>query len=188
MQEGQGTDAAEAPAGGDEASRGTVAAGADAAPGDDQRERVAAVLDQLRAGVRQRRAELATLGPSAGGATAAGDAGELHSKLLQVRQSEYVREPVPSSHRPGLGRWIVLARKAGYKLFGKWLVRPLLEQQNAHNQATAALLQQLAENEVRLAHELRGLQARLASLEARQPPSGGAPGPSLPGEGREGLG
>ena len=38
--------------------------GSDAAPaaGDEERERVAAVLDQLRAGVRQRRAELATLG------------------------------------------------------------------------------------------------------------------------------
>jgi len=156
MQEGPGTDAAPAPAGDDER----------------ERERVAAVLDQLRAGVRQRRAELATLGPSAGAATAAGDAGELQSKLLQVRQSEYVREPVPASHRPGLGRWIVLARKAGYKLFGKWLVRPLLEQQNAYNQASAALLQELAETEARLARELRGLQARLASLEGRQPPSG----------------
>lgn len=141
--------------------------GSDAAPaaGDEERERVAAVLDQLRAGVRQRRAELATLGASA--ASAAGDGGdaELQGKLLQVRQSEYVREPVPTSHRPGLGRWIVLARKAGYKLFGKWLVRPLLEQQNAHNAASAALLQELAESEARLQRQVRELTLRLETLE-----------------------
>jgi hypothetical protein len=141
----------------------------DAAPGDEERQRVTAVLDQLRAGVRQRRAELATMGPSAGAATAAGDAGELQSKLLQVRQSEYVREPVPTSHRAGLGRWIVLARKAGYKLFGKWLVRPLLEQQNAHNAASAALLQELAESEARLARQVSELTVRLESLERAAP-------------------
>jgi len=169
MHEGPGTDAAPATAGDDEASRAAVAADADPPPDDDERERVAAVLDQLRAGVRQRRAELATLGPSAGASTAARDAGELQSKLLQVRQSEYVREPVPASHRPGLGRWIVLARKAGYKLFGKWLVRPLLEQQNAHNAASAALLQELAESEARLAQQVRELTLRLETLERAAP-------------------
>jgi hypothetical protein len=141
--------------------------GSDAAPaaGDEERERVAAVLDQLRAGVRQRRAELATLGASAASATGDGFDAELQGKLLQVRQSEYVREPVPTSHRPGLGRWIVLARKAGYKLFGKWLVRPLLEQQNAHNAASAALLQELAESEARLGRQVRELTLRLEALE-----------------------
>lgn len=144
--------------------------GSNAAPaaGDEERERVAAVLDQLRAGVRQRRTELATLGASA--ASSSGDGGdELQGKLLQVRQSEYVREPMPTSHRPGLGRWIVLARKAGYKLFGKWLVRPLLEQQNAHNAASAALLQELAESEARLAKQVRELTLRLEAIERRSP-------------------
>ena len=134
---------------------------------DEERQRVAAVLDQLRAGVRQRRAELVALGATGGG----GLAGDAAGKLLQLKQSEYVREPVPTSHRQGLGRWIVLARKAGYKLFGRWLVRPLLEQQNAHNAATAALLQELVESEERLARELRELRARLELLEGRQPPA-----------------
>jgi len=142
--------------------------GSDAAPaaGEDERERVAAVLDQLRAGVRQRRAELVTLRASAA-STASGDGvdAELQGKLLQVRQSEYVREPLPTSHRPGLGRWIVVVRKAGYKLFGKWLVRPLLEQQNAHNAASAALLQELAESEARLQRQVRELTLRLEALE-----------------------
>jgi len=147
--------------------------GNDAAPaaGDAERERVAAVLDQLRAGVRQRRAELVTLGAGAA-VPADGVDADLQGKLLAVRQSEYVREPVPASHRAGLGRFIVLARKGGYKLFGKWLVRPLLEQQNAHNQAAAALLQELAESEARLLRQVRELTLRLEALERRQPPSG----------------
>lgn len=145
---------------------------------DEERQRVAAVLDQLRAGVRQRRAELVTLGgPALGGAAALdGGGGDAAAKLVQLRQSEYVREPVPTSHRQGLGRWIVRARKAGYKLFGKWLVRPLLEQQNAYNQAAAALLQELVEREERLARQVRELQARVESYEGRQsPPGAGAP-------------
>jgi len=129
--------------------------GADATAAD--RERVAAVLEQLRAGVRQRHAELATMG-------AAGGAIEAQAKLLQVKEHEYLREPVPFSHRSGLGRWIVLARKAGYKLFGRWLVRPLLEQQNAFNQAAAAALQELMESEQRLHRQVRDLAARLEAL------------------------
>ncbi|HEV8630081.1 MAG TPA: hypothetical protein VGV61_07160 [Thermoanaerobaculia bacterium] len=148
---------------------------------DAERERVAAVLEQLRAGVRQRRAELATLGSlSREGplSTDGGDSGvEMQGRLLALRQSEYVREPVPTSHRQGLGRWIVLVKKAGYQLFGKWLVRPLLEQQNAFNQATSVALQELAENEERLARQVRELQAQLVALRGageRRPGAGGA--------------
>jgi len=141
--------------------------GADATAAD--RERVAAVLEQLRAGVRQRHAELATMG-------AAGGAIEAQAKLLQVKEHEYLREPVPFSHRSGLGRWIVLARKAGYKLFGKWLVRPLVEQQNSYNAAAVAALSELVETEERLAGKLRELAARVERLEARERSSGSGPG------------
>ena len=163
MQETAGSDSTAAPA-----------KATDDAVAEDERQRVAAVLDQLRAGVRQRRAELVTLGGSALGGDAAFDGGgrDAAAKLVQLKESEYVREPVPTSHRQGLGRWIVLARNAGYKLFGKWLVRPLLEQQNAYNQAAAALLQELVEREERLQRQVRELQARLESMEAREPPRG----------------
>ena len=57
-----------------------------------------------------------------------------------------MQEPVAFSHRPGLGRVIVFARKAFYKLFLKWFMRPVLEQQNGFNQAAARLIEDLVES------------------------------------------
>src|SRR3954452_21155336 len=102
----------------------------DSLPPEDLR--VDEVLQKVRSGVRQRRAESATLG--------AGGEGALNG-LLALKQREYVQEPVASSHRPGLGKLIVLARKLVYKLFLKWLLRPILEQQNGFNQAAARLIE-----------------------------------------------
>jgi len=120
--------------------------------------RVAEVLQKVRSGVRQRRAESTTL--AAGGE-------ETRNALLALKAREYVQEPVAFSHRPGLGRFIVLARKAFYKLFLKWLIRPVLEQQNGFNQAAARLIEDLVESQERAARELRQLSARVEALERR---------------------
>jgi hypothetical protein len=125
-------------------------------PPDDLR--VAEVLQKVRSGVRQRRAESTTL--AAGGE-------ETRSGLLALKQREYVQEPAAFSHRPGLGRLIVLARKAFYKLFLKWFMRPVLEQQNGFNQAAARLIEDLVESQERTARELRQLAGRAETLERR---------------------
>ncbi|HEX6902645.1 MAG TPA: hypothetical protein VF789_23205 [Thermoanaerobaculia bacterium] len=125
------------------------------APPDDPQ--VAEVLQKVRSGVRQRRAESATLGGTE--ATRGG--------LLELKQREYVREPEPFSHRPGLGRLIVLARKAFYKLFLKWFSRPLIEQQNAYNQTASRLIEELIDAQARTERELRQVSARLEILEQR---------------------
>ena len=78
-----------------------------------------------------------------------------------------MQEPVAFSHRPGLGKLIVLARKAVYKLFLKWLLRPILEQQNGFNQAAARLIEDLVESQERTAREVRQLGARVEALERR---------------------
>src|SRR5687768_1368046 len=92
---------------------------------DPHARRVEAVLQQLRSGVRQRQAEAATAREGLAGAA---------RRILELRQREFVREPMPFSHRPGLGSVIVLARRAIYKLFGRWWGRAVLEQQNSFNQ------------------------------------------------------
>jgi hypothetical protein len=128
---------------------------ADPSP-DDQR--VAAVLQQVRSGVRQRRAEAATL---------AAGAEETRGGLLALKTREYVQEPAALSHRPRLGRLIVFARKAFFHLFLKWFMRPVLEQQNGFNQAAARLIEDLVESQERAARELRRLAARVEALERR---------------------
>ena len=120
--------------------------------------RVAEVLQKVRSGVRQRRAESTTL---------AGGGEETRGGLLALKAREYVQEPVAFSHRPGLGRAIVLARKAFYKLFLKWFMRPVLEQQNGYNQAAARLIEDLVEAQERNARELRQLSGRIEALERR---------------------
>jgi hypothetical protein len=121
--------------------------------------RVAEVLQQVRSGVRQRASEAETAG-------AAGSDAERQG-LLALRQREFVAEPVPFSHRASLGRAVVFARKAVYHLFLKWLVRPVLEQQNGFNQAASRLLQELVEAGERGERERRELVGRVAELERR---------------------
>ena len=120
--------------------------------------RVAEVLQQVRSGVRQRRAESTTL---------AAGAEETRNGLLELKQREYVREPVAFSHRARLGRLIVLFRKAFFKLFLKWFVRPVIEQQNGFNQTAARLIEDLVKSQERTSQELRRLGARIETLERR---------------------
>lgn len=122
--------------------------------------RVEEVLQKVRSGVRQRRAEAATLG--SGGEEARGG-------LLELKQREYVKEPVPMSHRASLGRLIVLARKGFFKIFLKWFLRPVIEQQNAYNQAASRLIEDLVESRERMSREIRQLSARVEKLEGERP-------------------
>jgi hypothetical protein len=125
---------------------------------DSSEPRVAEVLQQVRSGVRQRRAESTTL--AAGGE-------EARSGLLALKAREYVQEPVAFSHRARWGRFIVFIRKAFFHVFLKWFQRPVLEQQNGFNQAAARLIEDLVESQERTARELRRVAARLEALEQR---------------------
>src|SRR5690242_14571055 len=125
-------------------------------PSDDLR--VEQVLQQVRSGVRQRRAESTTL---------AAGAEETRNGLLALKTREYVQEPVAFSHRARWGKLIVFVRKAFYKVFLKWFMRPVLEQQNGFNQAAARMIEDLVEARERDARELRQMAARLEALERR---------------------
>ena len=116
---------------------------------------VALVMRRLREGVRQRLAEAATV--EAGGAGGEG-------RLLALREATGVREPVPHSARPGLGRWVVAARKGVYHLFLKWLARPLVAQQNLYNEASAQWIEELVASQERLRREVACQAAELERL------------------------
>lgn len=131
-----------------------------AQPDDSDRERAAAALAAIEAGVRRRLGERAALG-SAGG-------DELAVRLGELRAREFVQEPRPVSPRPGIGRLLVILRKAGYHLFFKWHARAVLQQQNGFNQAAAGLVADLVERERESRREIDRLRARVDELEARR--------------------
>jgi hypothetical protein len=144
---------------------------ADPAPGslESDASDVAVILERLRAGVRQRRAESVTLGEGSE---------STRNGLLALRAREYVQEPIVVSHRARFGRAIVFVRKAFFHLFLKPFFRPLLEQQNAFNETASRLIQELAEGAERQAKEIRELRARLAELDPPREavaPAGGEP-------------
>jgi hypothetical protein len=126
--------------------------------------RVGELLARVRAGVRQRQSELATL---SGGE-------ELKLRLLELKTLEYVEEPVAYSPRPVVGRLLVFVRKAVFHLFVKWTARPVRERQNRFNQVAGQLIHEMSAREARLAEALEkaavadeALAARLQALEER---------------------
>jgi hypothetical protein len=124
----------------------------DVARGDE--ERVAEVLAQLRAGVRQRQAELATI---------ADDLKELPAALAYVHRIQYVEEPENISHRPGIGRLIVLVKQVAYAL-SRWYHQAVLRQQNEVNRAVGLALRDLFERQRMLLREIQRLREDVAAL------------------------
>lgn len=117
--------------------------------------RVAEVLERVRAGVRQRRAELATLGEQSE---------ELRLRLAELKTREFVEEPAAVSPRPVVGPLLVFLKKAGFHLFVKWWARPVLQQQNAYNHLASSLTQDLAGSIQDLQRRLETLAGRLEAL------------------------
>lgn len=135
---------------------------------DPERDKLAQTLAGLRAAIRQRQGEAATVRAGAD---------ELHGLLLDLQRHEFVEEPVPVSPRQVFGRLLVFLRKATYHLFFKWHARAVLQQQNGFNQSAGRLIAELAAREKRSEEEIAGLRRRLAELEAGAAIAGRAGGP-----------
>ena len=121
---------------------------------DPVRERAGEALAGLRAAIRQRQGEAATVRAGAD---------ELHGLLLDLQRHEFVEEPVPVSPRPVYGRLLVFLRKVSYHLFVKWHARGVLAQQNAFNQSASRLIVELAERQRRAEQEVERLRRELDS-------------------------
>jgi hypothetical protein len=122
--------------------------------GPDDEPRVAEVLEQLKAGVRQRQAELATI---------AKDLEELPAALAYAHRIQYVEEPENVSHRPVIGPLVVLVKKVAYKL-GQWYHQAVLRQQNEVNRAVSLALRDLFERQRMLLREVQSLRRDLDAL------------------------
>lgn len=120
--------------------------------------RVEEVLASLRAGVRQRQAEVATIsGPDPS-----------RHKLAELNAREFVQEPIAVSPRPLFGRLIVFGRKVIFHVFLKWFTRPVMEQQNAFNQAASRLIQDLIQSQETLAQRVGEMEKRLGDEERKE--------------------
>jgi hypothetical protein len=105
---------------------------------------VAALLERLRAGVRQRQAELACLDEQRG---------ELPAFLAAVRRDGVFEEP--SFRAEGAGALRAFVERAGYVLFARRQHRALLRQLNRFNRSVELALVELHVRNDALAAELR---------------------------------
>jgi hypothetical protein len=110
--------------------------GESATPDNQEEIQVAEVMEQIRAGIRQRQAEVATLGdPRLGGQGA-----RLRQRLSDLRAMGHIRERPFVSTKPVIGRFLVFVREMWNSVAAKWYVRPMLRQQNTFNQAVAEMI------------------------------------------------
>ena len=126
--------------------------------GTEEAERVTQVLAQLRAGVRQRQAELAG---------SAVDTGVADVRLARLWALGNLGEPPCESPRAVAGPLLVALRRSFFRFFVRWHVQPLAEQQSALNHEQLGLLRELL---VELAEQRRRdeqLDRRLGILERR---------------------
>jgi hypothetical protein len=110
------------------------------------------LIERLRAGIRQRRAEIAT-----------GSGSSISPELLELESTQYLKEPVPESPRAVIGPLLILMRKLFHSIILRWYSQPLLQRQNRFNSAAAHLIRQLIEENQMLRHELRKLREHLQS-------------------------
>lgn len=122
-------------------------------------QRVAESLSRLQSSVKQRQAELTTIGEASD---------DMQLRLAELQATEFVQEPVCVSPRPVFGGLIVFARKAFFHLFMKWYTRPLLMQINQFHSAAGSLIRDLVEANRLLGEENRRLQGRLDSVESSE--------------------
>ena len=120
-------------------------------------EPVAQTLNELRSSVRQRQAELATVGD---------ESDELRLRLADLQSGEFLQEPIAVSPRPLFGPLLVFGRKAFFHLFMKWYMRPVLMQLNSFHGSAAALIRDLVDANRGVVEENRRLRRRIEALEA----------------------
>lgn len=120
----------------------------DPAPDD-----VAAIVERIRAGARQRQAENSALEDELAG---------WPPPLEALRRYERLAEPSFDAESGGRAVWL---QKVCYHLFAKRGHRSLLRQQNEFNRQVGFALRDLCDRQRRLAESLVALERRLDALD-----------------------
>lgn len=120
---------------------------------DPSSDDVAAVVERIRAGARQRQAENSALEDDLAG---------WPPPLEALRRYERLAEPSFDAESGGRAVWL---QKVCYHLFAKRGHRSLLRQQNEFNRQVGFALRDLCDRQRRLADSLVALEHRLEALD-----------------------
>lgn len=116
---------------------------------------VAAILETLRAEVRAQRAALAPEGDGEGAAER-----ELRHAAEEIEISRVVSAHWPLEGRNLYERGWALINKV-VRRYLRWYINPIVEQQNAYNDASARAIRLLIAQNAELRREIAALRARL---------------------------
>lgn len=120
---------------------------------DQPAEDVAAVVERIRAGARQRQAEIAALEDELAG---------WPPPLEALRRYERLAEPSFDAEAGGRAVWL---QKVCYHLFAKRGHRSLLRQQNEFNRQVGFALRDICDRQRRLGERMTALERRLDAVD-----------------------
>ena len=127
----------------------------------DSQEEIPAVaeMQQIRAGIRQRQAELRALGNRA----LLVEDGQWEQRVRELRAKAHVQERPFVSHAPLIGRFVAFFREKWNSVAAKWYIRPMLHQQNVFNQAVVQTIYEMLEAQADLDRYLELVEERMVS-------------------------
>jgi hypothetical protein len=131
---------------------------------------VAQILDQIRAGIRQRQAELAVVRKSRKAKSKFEERQQrqeqLNRQLSELQAKALVQERPFVSSVPIFGQLLSFIRRMWNNMAARWYVLRIIQQQNAFNQAAVQMMSGLALTQIRLETRMNEMNDRM--IEMRQ--------------------
>ncbi len=124
---------------------------------------MAAILDELREQIRERRARFTVDDPDDPHAL---NLAELKRSVEAVNDSWFVSAHLPITWETRLVGRLGAYTKRAVRVLLRWYINPIVEQQNRYNSAVARTLVEMAAYHERLTREWQSLEDRVSELEA----------------------
>jgi hypothetical protein len=129
---------------------------------------VAQILDQIRAGIRQRQAELAVIRKSREVRSKVEERKQrweqLNKQISELQAKSLVQERPFVSSIPILGWLISFIRRVWNNVAARWYVLRILQQQNAFNQAAVQMIASSALTQIRLETRVDEMNDRMIAM------------------------
>lgn len=141
---------------------------ADQLEAEDRARRVSEMLQQIRAGVRQRQAErAANLSARQVNERQSDQWSPIADRFADLQARAVVVEKPFISHMPVLGPLIAFVRRTWNSVATRWFVLPMVQQQNEFNQLVVDALRRSLTASAQLGSRLEDVDARMQEADAR---------------------